>query len=523
MAEYNSPLPVGNWLTSNFLPKYPPVTGNIGPNPGSWTFRTGYVAPYRSFEQQLQSSNNILGPYCRTTTGLSGRIVTSMTTGNLGFVQQCWYSFPRGPLDNDANGQPYEENKDWWAECGKVIIEVENLMVDGNPPIKVRVAISNYTISDPEKFFFFDRVSLFFYRVASSVEFAVLGGDCGVGANPNGTPVAAKNKGGLFGDIATLLLGIPGALGNALSAGGPIISAFSSAFGNTLNPNNPLHSNTVAATVAGWLSDAKTNYKNFWDSLNSWIDAANNAGEDIQNRLTIVAGVISALPEAANLFINGWLLPNINFTQNAMAPGSSNNPYQWRLSESAQQSFASLLAGSLSINDGTYINGVPRSNPSNNDGNIKDFTWFLTMLNRSIVGGQESAGSAYVDPKTNELAIPEVYGFARGGSISASTSTFLNEVEAATNPSTANSLGAFLDMSPGNFFFLVPVGIPVLALEVIASAIKESKGEPVNNVTNLDAYVDTYFEARITAANLKAGNPTLYNNLVNSGQMQAVP
>lgn len=522
MAEYNSPLPVGNWLTSNFLPKYPPVTGNIGTNPGSWTFKSGYVAPYRSFEQQLQNSSNNLGPYCRTSTGLSGRLVLSMTTANLGFVQQCWYDFPRGPLDNDANGQPYPENKDWWAGCGKTTITVENLMENGNPPIKVTVAISNYTSADPEKFYFYDKVTLFFFRIASTVSFAILGGNCGVGANPNGTPTTAKNKGGLFGDIGTLLSGLLGAIGNSLGATGVLGGIIGGALSG-LPSNSPLHPNNIANTLNTWKNTAQSNYDSFWNNLNSWIQAANAAGQDINDRLTIVAGVVTALPEAANLFINGWLIPNIQFTQDAMAPGSSNNPYQWNLSEAAQQSFASLLASSLNVNDSQYINGVPKYNPTTNTGNIKDFTWFLTMLNRSIVGGQESAGSAYVDQKTNSLKIPEVYGFTKGGSISGSTDAFLAEVEAATNPSTANSLGAFLDMSPGNFFFLVPVGIPVFALEVIASAIKESKGEPVNNVTNLDAYVNTYFEATITAQNLKVGNPALYNSLVSSGQMKPVP
>ena len=520
MAEYSSPLSVGNWLTSNIFPKYPPVTGDIGTNPDFWSFKSGYVAPYRSFEQQLQNSTYSLGPYCRTSTGLSGRLIVSQVTGNLGFVQQCWYDFPRGPLDNDSSGKPYQENKDWWGECGKTTITVENLMADGNPPIKVTVAIRNYTITDPHKFFWYESVALFFYRIAKSVSYVLLGGNCGVGANPNGTPSGAKGKGGLFGDLGTLLGGIPGAIGNSL--GGPLASIIGNYLGG-LSPSNPLNPNNITATLNNWKNTAKTNYDNFWNALNSWASDATQAGQDITDRLTIVAGVVSALPEAANLFINGWLIPNIMFTENAMAPGSSNFPFQWKMNESTQQAFAGLLASSLSVNNSEYINGVPKLNPVTNDGKIKDFTWFLTMLNRSITGGVENAGSAYVDQKTNTLKIPEVYGFTRGGSIGGSTDAFLNQVETATSPQVANSLGTFLDMSPGNFFFLLPMGIPMFALEAIGSAIKESKGEPVNNVTNLDAYVNTYFEANITASNLKIGNPALYNSLVNSGQMKPVP
>ena len=54
-------------------------------------------------------------------------------------------------------------------------------------------------------------------------------------------------------------------------------------------------------------------------------------------------------------------------------------------------------------------------------------------------------------------------------------------------------------------------------LEAGGRLIKAKKGESVHPVTNLDAYDDTKFQIRISAKNLKATNPTMYNYLVNTG------
>ena len=57
MSTYSNPIPVGNGTVSTFFTSYPPVQGNIGTNPHGWTFRSGYVAPFRSFDQQLVNAS----------------------------------------------------------------------------------------------------------------------------------------------------------------------------------------------------------------------------------------------------------------------------------------------------------------------------------------------------------------------------------------------------------------------------------------------------------------------------------
>ena len=46
--------------------------------------------------------------------------------------------------------------------------------------------------------------------------------------------------------------------------------------------------------------------------------------------------------------------------------------------------------------------------------------------------------------------------------------------------------------------------------------IKKKKGESIG-ATNIDAYDTTKFEIRISAKNMKEGNPTMYNYLLNTG------
>ena len=46
--------------------------------------------------------------------------------------------------------------------------------------------------------------------------------------------------------------------------------------------------------------------------------------------------------------------------------------------------------------------------------------------------------------------------------------------------------------------------------------IKKKKGEALGS-TNLDGFDDCKFEIRISAKNMKQGNPAMYNYLLNTG------
>ena len=149
MPQYSPhPYPV-RVQAAPFLTNQAPVTGSIGPYPENWTVRSGYVAPYRSFFQNLNNATYSLGPYCRMISpqfGLSGRLV--LETGEWGFAQQCWYDFPRGALE-----QAYPENYEWWGETEKVTITVKNLLTDElNDSCRVQVAIGFYGSQAPERY-----------------------------------------------------------------------------------------------------------------------------------------------------------------------------------------------------------------------------------------------------------------------------------------------------------------------------------------------------------------------------------
>lgn len=511
MSLYNSPVPVGNNTVSTFFPSYPPVQGNIGTNPASWTFATGYVAPFRSFDQQIVNNSWILGPYCRKLDGTSGRIVIDQSTGGIGFVQQCWYDYPRSLLE------PYEENSEWWAKCGKVRITAKDQMVASNPTITIEVAISNYQSSSVNLFEPPTYIGLFFFRIINLVDHAIRGGNCGTNSDsgyPDSSTLNSKSP-GIFSDIGGLISGGLSALTNALSASGPLFTsmgiAFASASEGPAAPGGSLSDANRANTLNGWLSDHLTKFNNFADEMNAYVlSLANENAAAKAEAMKQVAGIFSAAPEAAGLFANGWLNPNLDLIGTPNGPGSNGNPYQWRPSNESQERYASYLSGDPTTNTFPYTNGVPTSTPTNPDTGQLDWGWFLTMLNRG------NSASPTVDTTTNEVVILENYGFNRGGSISASTDTFLNSVDAVFGTSVGNSLGTLLDMSPAAPFFVATV-LPIVVLEEIGKAQKVAQGQSINPVTNLDGLVDTKFELRISAKNLKSGNPTLYNYLTTTG------
>ena len=70
-------------------------------------------------------------------------------------------------------------------------------------------------------------------------------------------------------------------------------------------------------------------------------------------------------------------------------------------------------------------------------------------------------------------------------------------------------------MSPAAHVFIISV-VPIVTLEAGGRMIKSKKGESIG-ATNLDGYDTTTFETRISAKNMKAANPTMYNYLVSTG------
>lgn len=511
MAQYDQPIPVGDGTVTSFLPYYPPVTGDIGTNPNNWTFRSGYVAPLRSFGQQIVNSTYILGPYCRKLDGTSGRLTYEQGTGGLGFVQQCWYDYPRSPLE------PYEENREWWAKCQKTRISVADLMTNGSPQILVEVAYANYGEGSTSTAAFWPNVSLFFSRIVNLVSYSILGGDCGTGSD-SGYPTPSNN-GGIWGDIGSMFGGGLGALLAGLGGlGGPIGSALSgfqsgasagtpAAAGGEFGPGN------LEQTLGDILNDHLSKMTDWLDSLSEYALGLSEKNQQERNEaFRQIAGLAGSVPQAADLFINGWFLPNLRLPFDPTGVGSANNPFKWRPQDHDQERYAAYLSNVLPLDN---LN-VPATTPTNPDTGQPDWGWFLTMLNRG------SSLPPYIDTNTNEIAIPENYGFNRGGSIEASTGDFLNSVESKFGKNVADSLGTLLDMSPASPFFVASV-VPIVTLELGGRVIKDQKGLPIDPVTNLDGYETTQFELRITAANLKAGNPTLYNNLVSAGQLQPVP
>jgi len=518
MSFYNDPVPVGNHTISTFFPSYPPTQGNIGTNPAGWTFGTGYVAPFRSFDQQIVNNSWILGPYCRKLDGTSGRIVIDQATGGVGFVQQCWYDYPRSPLE------PYEENSEWWAKCGKVRITAKDQMVASNPNITIEVAISNYQDGSINLFVPPVYLGLFLFRWVKLIDHAIRGGDCGTGTDtpeepdpgyPDDNTLDEKSP-GLLSDVSSLIGGALGALKAALGGGsngpvGTLIGGVTS--GANTGPGGPggdLSSPNLNNTLLGWLGDSTTALGDVITSLSDYaVNLASKTAAERDAAAVATAGILSAVPSAADLFTNGWFVPNFKFINDPNATGSAGDPHKWRPSIADQTRYASYLASTLGQNDGTYVNGVPKTTPTNPATGQPDWGWFLTMLNR----GDTTAPT--VDTTTNEIIIKENYGFGRGGSI-ASADTFLNSVESTFDTQTANALGVLLDMSPASSVFIATV-LPIVVLEQVGQTIKISKGEPIGGISNLDAYQDTKFELRITAENLKAGNLALYNHLTTTG------
>ena len=152
MAEYNTSFAVGGAQT--FGQAWAPCNGDIGTVTSNWLYGGGcaYPAPYRSFQQNLINGNNYLGPYCRRLDGVAGRLKVSISAqiGEIGFVQQCWYDYPRGANDK-VDGVVADTNQVWWDTkvSRKYWVQVYNLNDDNAPLIWVQVAISAGTAAYP--------------------------------------------------------------------------------------------------------------------------------------------------------------------------------------------------------------------------------------------------------------------------------------------------------------------------------------------------------------------------------------
>jgi len=534
-AEFSSPIQVGAAQPSPVLPltKYAPVESvDIGTNMNNWQFGgiNSFPAPFRSFYQQTQTSMFSLGPYCRRLdTGASGRIKMSYLGYGIGFVQQCWYSFPRGAFDTDSNGDQYDENNVWWEKANKKYFQVRDLMTSGAPLIMVEVATAGYKRTDAETWSFAaplsgaiaNHVHAAWNLVGgNSVQNQIFGGDvgnCGVGST-NGTPAANPDGGGWVPDLSFLNNGSLGGMnwifGEAANASGEGFNTLSASdqaeIGSDLNDTNRSNFFDTA------LDTHKAQLKAFLDELKNDIygngTALGEAARLIKIKETLE--LLGAASMAANLMIQAWWLPNLRkygVNHFNLPDGTASNPYKWRPNDNVQKRFAEYMntTNTGAPNGSDFRAYIPSTTPSKTGTNEDDYGWHLTLLNRG-----DTTTVPVVDPATNEFVFHENYGFNRGSSV-ASADPFLNKVESVTNEQTANSLGALLDMSPAAPFFILTV-VPIVLLEANAKMIKKKKGDPIG-ATNLDAYDTTKFEIRISAKNMKEGNPTMYNYLLNTG------
>ena len=533
-AEFSSPIQVGAAQPSPILPltKYAPVTGNVGSNKNNWQFGgiNSYPSPFRSFYQQTQTSMYSLGPYCRKVSdGTSGRLKMSLMLGEIGFVQQCWYSFPRGAFDTDSNGDQYDANNVWWSGVNTTFAQVRDLMTSGAPLIWVEVATGGYTENDPNTWSFLAPLS---GAVANHVHAAwnlvggqsvaaqIFGGDvgnCGVGST-NGTPADNPDGGGWVPDLSFLNNGSWGGLdwifGEAANASGVGFNSLSASdqadIGSDLNDTN--RSNFFDTALA----THKAQLKAFLDELKDDIYGDGTALGEAARLVKIkqLLELLAAAPMAANLMIQAWWLPNLRkygVNQFNLPDGTASNPYKWRPPNHVQERWASYFntTSTGAPNGSDFKAYIPSSTPNKSGTNEADWGWFLTLLNRG-----DTTSVPFVDPATNEFVFNENYGFGRGGSVS-STDPFINFVQAKTNQQTADSMGVLMDMMPATPFFIATV-VPIALLEANAKMIKKKKGDPIG-ATNLDAYDTTTFQIRISAKNMKQGNLNMYNHLLNTG------
>ena len=561
MAEYNTAFAVGGAQT--FGQAWAPCNGDIGTVSSNWLYGGGcaYPAPYRSFQQNLVNGNNYLGPYCRRLDGVAGRLKISLSAaiGEVGFVQQCWYDYPRGANDK-VDGVVADTNKVWWDTkvSRKYWVQVYNLNDDNAPLIWVQVAIAAGTTSYPilnmhdESNGPLQGECIKYIRAGHNLYggqtnplqlYTGISGNCGIKSDTLSAlaiPYSADDGSWLpnlsFLDNATM-----GGLAYYLAPGSDIQNLCGAIY-NSLNATDQslvgssMSDANRAATFATGLADHLTEVQTWLSALRNSIytNLSGMTSNQIAQRIIDIVFMSAAANVAAGLMLQAWYVPNVRKyggNPNNLPDGTSANPYIWRPQNHIQRRFAGHMR-TVSNSDGAPStahqynpDGINKIN--NNTGLFNDardyissitpthsvhgydWAWHLTLLNR---GNWDDI--PYVDPTTNEFVFHEYYGFGRGNSV-ASADPFVNWVESKTDTQTANAIGALMDMSPATGFFTV-FGITGV-LEDTAKMIKRKKGQPIGGISNLDGYDTTTFQIRISARNMKVGNPALYNYLVNTG------
>ena len=539
MAEYNSSIPVGGAQT--FGQAWAPCNGDIGTVSSNWLYGGGcaYPAPYRSFQQNLINGNNYLGPYCRRLDGVAGRLKISLSAqiGEVGFVQQCWYDYPRG-VNDKVDGVLADTNQVWWDTkvSRKYWVQVYNLNDDNAPLIWVQVAISAGTTSYP--ILSMHDVSngplqgdcIRYIRSAHNLYggqtnplqlYTGIPGNCGIKSDILSTLAipTATGQGGWIPDVSFLENGAFAGAGWCLAGDGEAATEAGVIY-NSLNSTQQTAAGSTfsdanrANNFASALADHLAKIKDFLGELSSFhygAAAGNFVLREAKWKMTLE--LISAAPMAARLMIDAWFLPNLRkygANPNNGPTGTASNPYKWRPPDHVQKRFAEYMntTNTGAPNGSDFKSYIPSTTPNKTGTSEKDWGWFLTLLNRG-----DTTTVPVVDSATNEFVFHENYGFGRGGSVQ-SADPFLNWVENYTNQQTADSVGAILDMSPATPFFYVLRIMPIL--EAGGTLIKIKKGE-TPGATNIDGYDTTKFETRINAKNMKAGNLNMYNYLVNTG------
>ena len=553
MSEYNSPITYGLAHPAGFFTKYPPITGRISTNPYDWGYGgiNLYPRPFNSWFQQINSGNNYLGPFARRVdNGKSGRIKMSMG-GEIGFVEQCWYDFPRGNFDTDSNGDKYPENREFWAQADKAEATVYNLMTTGPNYVDVLVAISNTrnadgTSSDPYTWSNEAYGGGFFRYIKAAVDIfsgSIHGmpGDtstCGVGDTSGYTPGIIPPMGGV-----SLAAGAGfGGVGIGFTDGGYPYEMLQALY-DDLSPADKLVVDPTGAGIkemfTNWWHEEWTNLSNFLVKVKENQDAFLNADAAVRFfQLDQWAGLLGAVGGARNAFIDGWYIPNIEQVSGLPNSGTASDPTVLRERDKVQQRWASYMYANTDgspkpydastnpnhtdslgnpVNYGDARDYIPHVTPDNASGNM-DWDWYLILLNRG-----DTNSIPIVDPDTNEFKFRENYGFSRGNSIE-SVDPLINQIEAEYGTQVADSFGVLFDMEPASRFFVGAIG-PIIQLELTGRALKVERGEPIHTVpgtggivgTNLDGYRDTIIEVAITAENMKIGNPALYNYLTTVG------
>lgn len=562
MAEYSSPIDYGQAHPGGFFTKYPPIVGRISRNPYDWGYggTNLYPRPFNSWFQQINQGNYSLGPFARRVDNKkSGRIKMSLSEGfgEPGFVEQCWYDFARGNNDTDGSGNKYPENRDFWAQADLHRCTVWNLMGSGGL-VEVDVAISNTragdgTSTDPETF----SVGAIYGGGLWGLLVACVGviagdtSDCGEN-DINGIPT-----GGLIGGFGGLSFtsgmgwgGMGWALGQGDDDPGKVPNLIDGIYQNLdsaaqADVGSEYDTPNLFETFGDWFQEELVNFADFLSKLktdeDAWLnlDAAVRAIKFDETIHLLAGGAM-----ARDLMINGWYVPNIEQVSGLPNSGTSADPYHLKPRDETQQRWASYFRNTSTgapdmITDhtgethgendystyGDFRDYIPHTTPTGNFNGVsrRDMEWYLTLLNRG-----DTTSVPYVDQDTNEFVFAENYGFSRGGSV-ASVDPLLNWMDDTFSEQTGDSWGVLFDMAPASPFF---IALPnnIVNLERTARMLKHNRGETVHTVpgsggiigTNLDGYRDTKFEVRISAENMKIGNPQMYNYLVEQGLMKAV-